>query len=122
MRYLLCLLIIALSGSAATIRITVSNDAGAVKEDVVITLDPANGTGDQMLKSIRDWRDGQLDGAGDPKFPDTVAGRKAFWLSVLPGSLKRMVKANPYPGLASKRAARDVAGADESTELESGFK
>lgn len=118
---LLCLLALALPLGAATIQVVVRNDGGTIKEDVTVTLDPTNGTGNEVLLSIQDWRDSQLDEAGLPKFPDTVAGREAFWRAVLFPVLKRMVLDFSYPGLTTKKTAEGTAGSDTTTELDSAF-
>ncbi len=120
MRTLLCLLALALPLQAATIQIIVRADNGTEKENVTIPVDPANGTGNQALLSIQDWRDGQVDGL-TPKFPDTQAGREAFWRAVLMPPLKDMIKRFPYSGLATKKAAKTTAGTDEDSELDSVF-
>ena len=90
MRLLLAFLVLAVVASAASIQIVVRNDGGTIKEDVTITVNPANGTGNAVLLSIKNWRDAQLDNADPPQplFPDTQAGHKAFWRTVLVPSLK----------------------------------
>ncbi len=118
---LLCLLALALPLGAASIQIIVRNDAATIKEDVTTTIEPSTGTGNEALLAIQDWRDSQLDEAGAPKFPDTVAGREAFWRAVLFPVLKRMVLQFPYPGLATKVATEGTAEGDTTTELDSAF-
>ena len=120
MRILLCVLALALPLAGAEIQIIVRADNGTIKENVTIPVDPANGTGNQALLSIQSWRDSQLEGI-TPKFPDTPAGREAFWRAVLTPPLKTMVKQFPYSGLAGKKATIDTAEADTSTELDSVF-
>ena len=115
-----CLLALALPLGAAEIQIIVRADNGTIKENVTVPVNPANGTGNQALLSIQDWRDGQLENE-TPKFPDTQAGREAFWRAVLMPPLKDMIKRFPYSGLATKKAAKTTAGTDEDTELDSVF-
>ncbi len=121
MKTLLCLLALALPLGAATIQIIVLNDSAVEKENVTITVNPSTGTGNEALLAIQDWRNSQLDDAGVPKFPDTVAGREAFWRAVLFPVLKRMVLKFPYPGLATLVATEGTAEGDTQTELDSGF-
>ncbi|KKK88335.1 hypothetical protein LCGC14_2744210 [marine sediment metagenome] len=121
MRTIIFLLALALPLGAASIQIIVRNDGGTIKEDVTTTVNPSTGTGNEALLAIQDWRDSQLDDAGVAKFPDTVAGREAFWRAVLFPVLKRMVLQFPYSGLATKKAAEGTAAGDIATELDSAF-
>lgn len=121
MKKLLYLLALALPLSAASIQIIVKNDGGTIKEDVTITVNPASATGNAALLAIQDWRDAQLDGAEAPKFPDTVAGREAFWRAVLLPPLKAMILDFSYAALTTNKDAETTAKTNTNTELDSVF-
>ena len=129
MRKITCLwfglMLSALLASAASIQIVVRADNGTIKEDVTITVNPANGPGNAALTSIRNWRDAQLDNADPPQplFPDSQAGHEAFWRTVFIPSLKVKFLLFPWPALAAKKAKAERTAADDmNAELRSAFR
>ena len=124
MRFLLLPLVLASSLTAASIQIIVRNDGGTIKEDITIPVNPANGSGNEALLAIQDWRDAQLDNAEPPQplFPDTQAGHEAFWRTILIPPLKHHVLLFPWADLAAKKAiSENTASADMNAELGSAF-
>ncbi len=110
--------------SAASIEIIIRNDAGTIKDHVTILVNPANGSGNDVLLAIKDWRDAQLDNAEPPNplFPDTQAGHEAFWGTVIIPPLKIKVLLFPWADLAAKKAISESTAADDmNAELRSAF-
>lgn len=124
MKVLAAILILAATAFSASIQIVVRADNGTIKENVTITISPANATGNAALLAIKDWRDAQLDNADPPQplFPDTQAGHEAFWRTVLIPPLKIKVLLFPWADLAAKKTISETtASADMNTELRSAF-
>jgi len=122
-RFVLALLA-AVSLSAASIQIIVRADNGRIKESVTITVNPANGTGNEALLAIKAWRDAQLDNNEPPQalFPNTRAGHLAFWKTVIIPPLRVKARQFPWASLAAKIAiSESTATADTNAELRSAF-
>ena len=124
MKKLFFLLVLVLPLGAASIQIIVRADNGTIKEDVTITVNPANGTGNEVLLAIRNWRDAQIDNANPPQplFPDTQLGHEAFWRTIMVPPLKVKVLEFPWADLAAKKViSESAATADTNAELGSAF-
>ena len=108
MRLILCSLIAALTLSAATITITVRNDAGTIISTSVMQTDMAT------LKAFNDWRQAQVTAPAVLTYP-TV---DALWKHIIGSFIRDNVLEDWLPSIIEQRRLKDVAESERKRLLE----
>ena len=125
MKTLLCLLLAVLAMPAATIEITIRNDAKAVISTTTLTISAAT------LKALNDWRGGQVSvpAVAEVKNAQGVVIRPAvpavliyptidsLWKKIIGEFLTANVLQDYHPAIIEQRRLRDVANAEEKRLL-----